>query len=300
MQRRAIQPEETASRRDITSDRSAEEASHAPAALVFRNVSFSCRRLRKPFEKEAERVDAIADVSLDVLDNELVVVVGRSGCGKSTLLSIAAGLVQGWTGTVELHNRPIQGPGRERGIIFQEFALFPWLTVQENVEFPLKVIGVERVERTARARSLLASMELRGFEARFPRELSGGMKQRVAVARAYAADPDVLLMDEPFGALDAQTRGDMQRALIKMWEAHRKTVLFVTHDVGEALLLADRVIVLGGRPGRKVGEVSLAGDGRPRDLADSAIQVKHREIMELISSTPIAARADAFSAKVDD
>ncbi|MER5276450.1 ABC transporter ATP-binding protein [Streptomyces sp. NPDC002809] len=193
---------------------------------------------------------ALDRVSLDIDDGEFVTVVGPSGCGKSTLMNIAAGLLDATDGEVTVDGAPVHGPAPERGVIFQQYALFPWMTVTANVEYGLKVAGVKKAERRRRAREVIELVGLTDFADSLPKTLSGGMKQRCAIARAYAVDPKVLLMDEPFGALDSLTRVRMQESLLDTWGRDRRTVMFITHDVDEAVFLANRVVVMAARPGR--------------------------------------------------
>lgn len=192
---------------------------------------------------------ALQDVNLSIDKGEFFALLGPSGCGKSTLLHIIAGLSSA-TGAILINGEQVTGPGLNRGIVFQEYALFPWKTVLENVAFGLAMKGVGRTERTRAAREYLALVGLAGFEDRYPEQLSGGMKQRTAIARALAYDPEVLLMDEPFAALDAQTREILQGELLKIWEQTGKTIIFVTHSIEEAVYLAQRVAVITARPGR--------------------------------------------------
>jgi NitT/TauT family transport system ATP-binding protein len=200
---------------------------------------------------------ALDGASLKLTDNEFVSLVGTSGCGKSTLLSIVAGLQHETSGQVLVDGRPVDGPGRDRGVVFQTYTLFPWLTAQENVEFALRGEELTRAQRRERAREQLSLVGLEDFLSAHPNELSGGMKQRVAIARALSYRPSILLMDEPFGALDALTRQLMQELLTRVWEQHRMTVLFVTHDVEEAVYVSDRVLVMTNRPGRVKHEVRV-------------------------------------------
>jgi NitT/TauT family transport system ATP-binding protein len=210
-------------------------------------------------------VEALRAMTIDVEAGEFVSIVGPSGCGKTTLMRIIAGLETPDSGTVRVGGQPVKGPGIDRGFVFQSDSLLPWQTIWQNTILGLKLNG--RLDRAAteRAERLLATVGLSGFEQRWPSQLSGGMRQRVNLARALAVDPAVLLMDEPFSALDAQTREIMQTELLRIWELGRKTVLFITHQIDEAIFLADRVVVLGRRPGR-VKEVVAVPFGRPRDL----------------------------------
>jgi len=229
------------------------------AKLQLRNITMTFRSRR------GEPVIAVDDLSLHIGDREFISIVGPSGCGKSTLLRVVAGLIRPDSGSVLLDGLPITGPGADRGMVFQSYTLFPWLTVQGNVEYGPRLKGLPAAERGKLAREYLDKVGLRGFEHSYPKELSGGMMQRVAIARALANDPKVLLMDEPFGALDAQTRSIMQEMLVTIWQQTPKTILFVTHDIDEALFLSERVYVMTARPGR----IKLALDVRvphPRTL----------------------------------
>ncbi|KQZ14155.1 MULTISPECIES: ABC transporter ATP-binding protein [unclassified Mesorhizobium] len=193
---------------------------------------------------------ALDRLNLDIADGEFVTVVGPSGCGKSTAMNIAAGLTDASDGKVLVDGRSVSGPGPERGVIFQQYALFPWLTVRQNVEFGLRIKGMPRAERRRVSDHFIDLVGLKDFADALPKTLSGGMKQRCAIARAYAVNPTMLLMDEPFGALDALTRVNMQDQLLDTWSRERRTVIFITHDVDEAVYLANRVIVMAARPGR--------------------------------------------------
>ena len=201
-----------------------------------------------PFTRE--RVVALDGLDLEVAAGEFLTVVGPSGCGKTTLLNILAGLIAPTRGRVLMDGRPVRGPGRDRGVVFQEFAILPWRTVERNIAHGLEIQGVARAERAAIVRRFVELIGLAGFEQKYPHELSGGMKQRVAVARTLAANPEVMLMDEPFASVDAQTRITLQEELNAIAEATRKTILFVTHNVEEAVFLGDRCCVLSRRPGR--------------------------------------------------
>jgi NitT/TauT family transport system ATP-binding protein len=243
------------------------------------------RGVTKVYSSRRGRVEALAGLDLEAHAGEFVSIVGPSGCGKSTLLYIVGGFVDATDGEVTVDGAPVRGPDPARGIVFQEFALFPWKTVLGNVAYGLAEQGVPRRERAERARRYLALMRLEGFERHYPKELSGGMRQRVALARSLITEPDVLLMDEPFAAVDAQTRIGLQELLLEVWERTRKTVLFVTHAVDEALLLADRVYVLSGRPAR-VREVLEVHLPRPRDpeaiLGLAEYRTLHRRIWSLL------------------
>jgi NitT/TauT family transport system ATP-binding protein len=249
------------------------------------------RGLSKTFRTDRGATVALKGVDLDVGDNEFVALVGTSGCGKSTLLSIAAGLERHDEGTVTIDGQPIEAPGLDRGVVFQSYTLLPWLTAQQNVEFALQAAGKTRAEARDTARAHLSLVGLDGFENAFPTELSGGMKQRVAIARALSYRPKILLMDEPFGALDALTRHHMQELLTGIWEKHRLTVLFITHDVEESVYLSDRVAVMTNRPGR-IKTVVPIDLPRPREYAmvtSTAFQVLHRTVLDAIRSESLAA-----------
>ena len=206
--------------------------------------------VKKIYQTRKGEMTALNGVNLDIKENEFICVVGPSGCGKSTLLNIIAGLDTPTSGAVYIDGKKIEGTGTERGVVFQQYALFPWLTVLKNVMFGLKLQGKSDAEAKEIATKYIKMVQLEDFVNHYPKELSGGMKQRVAIARAYAVKPEVLLMDEPFGALDAQTRTQLQTELLKTWESERKTCFFITHDVDEAIILAQRVIVMSARPGR--------------------------------------------------
>jgi ABC-type nitrate/sulfonate/bicarbonate transport system ATPase subunit len=194
---------------------------------------------------------------LSIAENDFITILGPSGCGKSTLLRIVAGLDRPSTGQVLLDGRAIEGPGPDRGMVFQSYTLFPWLTVAQNIRYGLAERRLPEAEQAAIAARFIDRVGLRGFENHWPKQLSGGMQQRTAIARALANDPAILLLDEPFGALDHQTRELMQELLLEIWEADRKTVLFVTHDIDEAVFLANRVLVMSARPGRIKAEVAV-------------------------------------------
>lgn len=210
-----------------------------------------------PAVRGGEPVRALEPTRLTVAENDFITILGPSGCGKSTLLRIVAGLDRPTTGQVFLKGKQIKGPGADRGMVFQSYTLFPWLTVADNIAYGLREKGVSRSERKDVVASYIDKVGLRGFEQHYPKQLSGGMQQRTAIARALANDPAILLLDEPFGALDNQTRSLMQELLLGIWERERKTVLFVTHDIEEAIFLASRVIVMTARPGRIKADIAV-------------------------------------------
>jgi len=210
------------------------------------------------------QVEALRNINLTVRENEFLCIIGRSGCGKSTLLNMIAGFTAPTSGTMFVDDEVISGPGKGKGVVFQNLALFPWLSARGNIEFGCKQQGVSKDRRAEIARDLIDLVHLTGFENKYPHELSGGMQQRVAIARALAIDPKILLMDEPFGALDEQTRMSMQSELLNIWASRKKTVIFITHSVSEAIVLADRIIVLHAKPGRVGAEFEL-NLSRPRD-----------------------------------
>ncbi|CAH1193220.1 Nitrate import ATP-binding protein NrtD [Paenibacillus allorhizoplanae] len=229
-------------------------------------------------------VVALQNTNLTINENEFVCVVGPSGCGKTTLLNIIAGLEHASSGSVTVDGKEVKGPGKERGVVFQQYALFPWKTVLKNVEFGLKLRGYSKAERRERAEHYIEMVGLKDFAQAYPKELSGGMKQRVAIARAYAVQPEVLLMDEPFGALDAQTRAQLQEELLNTWQSEKRTCFFITHDVEEAVILAQKVIVMSARPGR-IKEIINVDIPYPRNQAtkldERFIQIKN-EIWEKV------------------
>jgi len=259
------------------------------------------RDLRVTFaRRRGGEVVALDGLSLQVGDREFVGIVGPSGCGKSTLLRVVAGLQRPTSGQVLLDGAPVTGPGADRGMVFQSYTLFPWLTVQGNVEFGLRLRGLPEHTRRTIARRYIDLVGLGGFEQAYPKELSGGMQQRAAIARALANAPEVLLMDEPFGALDAQTRALMQELLLAVWEQTHKTVLFVTHDIEEALLLSDRVYVMTARPGRVKVEVPVPIP-RPRTVAaldsDTFIRLR-RDIAHVIREESLKALAQTVPSEL--
>ena len=235
----------------------------------------------KTFPGRAGVVEALQPVNVDVAAGEFVCLLGPSGCGKSTLLNIIAGLEPASSGTIWADGRKVQGIGTDRVLLFQEAALFPWLDVQRNVEFGLRQAGTPEQERDAVARSFIELVHLKGFEKSYVHQLSGGMRQRVAIARSLAIDPAILLMDEPFGALDALTRDQMHAELELIWAATRKTILFVTHNVHEAVALGDRVLVFSPRPGRIIREFRIDLP-RPRAIEDHLVMDQAAEITSFL------------------
>jgi NitT/TauT family transport system ATP-binding protein len=220
--------------------------------------------LSKTFKQKERTIQALSDINLEVKDKEFVSILGASGCGKSTLLRIIGGLETPSAGKVSINGSEISEPGADRGMVFQSYTLFPWLTVQKNIEFGMREKGIQANEREKIAKEYIEIVGLQGFEDVYPKALSGGMKQRVAIARALANDPEVILLDEPFGALDMQTRSLMQELLLDVWQKSQKTVILVTHDIDEAIFMADRVVVMESRPG-KIKEIINVEFPRPRD-----------------------------------
>jgi len=237
----------------------------------------------KLFQVNGNQMEALKNINLDIEENEFVCFIGPSGCGKTTLLRIIAGLEEPSSGEILIEGQPIKGPGPERGMVFQEYSLFPWRTVLDNVAFGLELKGISKDERHEKARQYLKMVELERFEERHPHELSGGMKQRVAIARALVNDPIAILMDEPFGALDAQTRNIMQSELLRIWEEEKKTVVFVTHSVDEAIYLADRIVIMSARPG-KIKDVIKIELLRPRSRTSPQVNaIRDRILCDLKS-----------------
>lgn len=255
-----------------------------PTKLQIQNLS-------KVYRSGSHEVVAIDEIDLAIRNKEFATILGPSGCGKSTLLRIVAGLMKPSRGMVRLDGTAISGPGRDRGMVFQSYTLFPWLTVVENIQFGLGLSGVAKTEQDQIAKAFVEKVGLRGFEEAYPRALSGGMKQRVAIARALANNPAILLLDEPFGALDAQTRSLMQELLTQVWEELHKTILFVTHDVEEAIFLSDRVFIMTARPGRIKAEIEIPLE-RPRSYelkaTETFLKLK-RQALTLIREEAIKA-----------
>ncbi|HEX4884164.1 MAG TPA: ABC transporter ATP-binding protein [Casimicrobiaceae bacterium] len=237
-------------------------------------------QVTRRFQRGGDEFVALESISLEVREQEFVAIVGPSGCGKTTLLRMAAGLEHPTSGRVRVADRDVERPGPDRAVVFQQFALFPWKTVAENIGFGLKCRGLGPADRAPVVERYVELMGLQGYEAAYPHQLSGGMQQRVAIARSYALDPGVLLMDEPFGALDAQTRVVMQEELIKICRLNPRTVLFITHAVEEAVYLADRVVVMSRRPGR-IREIIDVREVRTRERWDDRMRVE--DVMDLES-----------------
>ena len=239
--------------------------------LSFRNLGVSY------FLPDGSSNVAVSDVTLEARPGEFLCFVGPSGCGKTTVLRVAAGLLAPTVGEARLNGQPILGPGRERCLVFQEYALFPWYTALDNVAYGMKLMGQPKKQRRQTGLELLRRVGLASYANHYPAELSGGMRQRVAIARALAVDPEVLLMDEPFGALDAQTRPELQTELLRIWQQSNKTTLFITHSIEEAVYLADRVLVMASHPGRIVRELGIDLK-RPRDKQSKEFNEFEREI----------------------
>ncbi len=269
----------------------------APEAVTARG-RIEVRDFGLGFDMPEGRMQAVADVSLTIAPGEFVSIIGPSGCGKSTLMNALAGFLKPTSGSVLVDGQPVSGPSADRGVVFQQYSLFPWKTVRENVEFGLKMRGMGRSQRQAAARTLLGLAGLLAFEDHYPDRLSGGMKQRVGIVRALATGPRILLLDEPFGALDAQTRTIMQQILLNMWEQLKTSVLFITHDIDEAIFLSDRVYVMTARPGRIKAEI-VVPLARPRDPAvmlSSDFHTLRREMMSLIREESLKAMGGEISA----
>jgi NitT/TauT family transport system ATP-binding protein len=249
------------------------------------------------FASRGTSVDAVQGVSVHVQPGEFVSLIGPSGCGKSTLLNAVAGFLEPSSGQALLDGQAIRGPGSDRGVVFQQYSLFPWMTVRRNVEFGLKLKGLSAMECESQARTLLGLAGLLHFENHYPEQLSGGMKQRVGIVRALATSPQVLLMDEPFGALDAQTRVVMQEILTNMWQRLRISVLFITHDIDEAVFLSDRIYVMTARPGRIKSEivVPLPRPRSPEMTASPQFAAVVRTLRSLIREESLAAMGGELS-----
>ena len=237
----------------------------------------------KRFVIPGGEIVALKDIDLTINQGEFVCLLGPSGCGKSTLLNAIAGFSAPTTGTITVDGRAVKDPGPDRGMVFQEYALFPWMTVAQNIAFGLEIKGMSRAQIEPKVNELLAMLKLAEFRDRFPKDLSGGMRQRVAIARVLALDSPVMLMDEPFGALDALTRRSLQDELIRIWSATGKTIVFVTHSIEESIYLADRIVVLTYRPGTIKRDIKVDLP-RPRDSASTAFNELKRELSALVTA----------------
>ena len=230
---------------------------------------------------QSQEILALQDIDLEVGHAEFLTIIGQSGCGKSTLLDVIAGFEQASAGSIEIDGKPVTRPGPDRGVVFQEYALFPWLTVYENIAFGLREQRIPMPERDTRVREQIEIVGLLGFEARYPHELSGGMRQRVAIARVLVTDPKSLLMDEPFAALDAQTRSLMQQELLAVWQRNQRSVIFITHNIEEAIFLGDRVMVMTPRPGR-IKSIVPIDLPRPREVSSTEFNEYRRKVTHLL------------------
>lgn len=272
------------------------------AKIVVKDIN-RVFHLKKTKTEPARDFVALKGINLEVKSGEFLALVGPSGCGKSTLLDILAGLAHQSSGDVFIDGRKVTGPALDRGIVLQGYALFPWRTVRQNVEFGLEIKKVAKGERKDISSHFIKLVGLEGFEDRFPHELSGGMKQRVAIARALAYDPEVLLMDEPFAAVDAQTRETLQDELLRIWDETKKTIVFVTHSIEEAAFLADRVAVLTTNPGtiREIVKIDLPRPRHNSDIRSSAEfgWVRHK-IWELLQNQPLEARVNPDTRPIAD
>ncbi|WP_024510788.1 ABC transporter ATP-binding protein [Bradyrhizobium sp. ARR65] len=246
-------------------------------------AEISIEGISKTFHDKSRGRDvaALDDINLSIASNDFVCLLGPSGCGKSTLLNIIAGFEKPTRGRVSVDGKFVETPGADRGVVFQQPTLMPWLTVSENIAFHLKLKGVGKAERRERAQAFIDLVGLKGFEAHYPAELSGGMNQRVGIARALIMNPRVILMDEPFAALDAQTKSEMQEELVGIWQRHRGTIVFVTHSVDEALVLGNKIVVMTRRPGR-IRDLVEFDLPRPRDVTGAEFNDMKRYVLNLI------------------
>ena len=242
-----------------------------------RSVKVKIDHVEKIYEGRNGKMIALNGVDFEIKENEFICVVGPSGCGKSTLLNIIAGLLEPTSGAVYVDGKKVEGTGIERGVVFQQYALFPWKTVIQNVEMNQKFKGMNKAERREQAQQYIKLVGLEGFENKYPAQLSGGMKQRVGIARAYATNSDIILMDEPFGALDAQTRYQMQEEILRIWEQKKVTIVFITNNVEEAVTLGDRIVLLSNKPCRVVEEF-VPDMPRPRNNMDAQFLALRNEI----------------------
>ncbi len=237
--------------------------------------------VNKVFSTDGRELVALKDIDLEIPGGQFICLLGPSGCGKSTLLNAVAGFALPTSGSITADGKPVTGPGPERGMVFQEYALFPWMTVAQNVAFGLEIKGMDKAAIAQRVEALLAMLSLADFRHRFPKDLSGGMRQRVAIARVLALDSPIMLMDEPFGALDALTRRNLQDELLRIWAELKKTIIFVTHSIEEAIYLADRIVVMTYRPGTVKRDL-LVGLPRLRDPASPEFNTLKRELGQLV------------------
>lgn len=249
-------------------------------------------------DKQQVHFPVFSDVMISINENQFVSILGPSGCGKSTLLSMIAGLEETTEGTIKLNREPISGPGPDRGMVFQQPSLLPWLNVKENILFPIKK-RFKKKEAEEQAAYFLQLVQLDKFQHHYIHELSGGMQQRVAIARALAMNPKILLMDEPFAALDEQTRENLQDKLLAIWQKKKQTILFVTHSIKEALILSDRVIVMGTNPGRIISDVNI-NLSRPRKREDEQIIILEKKIRKLLKNEVNKALKDAWSNEIQN
>jgi ABC-type nitrate/sulfonate/bicarbonate transport system ATPase subunit len=250
---------------------------------IPRQTRLAIRHVTKRFAVGDEEIEALARVDLTIREAEFICMIGASGCGKSTLLRVVAGFEEPTTGEVEVNGKPISGPGSDRGMVFQDYALFPWMTVKQNIGFGPRQRHLGRREVDEITAEFVRLVGLERFADRYPSQLSGGMKQRVAIARVLANDANILLMDEPFGALDALTREQLQHELLQIWARTRVTIIFVTHSVEEAVLLADRVLVMSAGPGRIENDIAIELP-RPRDVSSPEFNAVRRDVARRLTS----------------
>jgi NitT/TauT family transport system ATP-binding protein len=258
-----------------------QQSSPLAASQAADRAHIAVRGVQKRFPIPGGEVIALKDIDLDIAKGQFVCLLGPSGCGKSTLLNAIAGFSVPTAGTITVDGKAILTPGPDRGMVFQEYALFPWMTVAQNVAFGLEIKGMKRADINARVAELLTMLKLGDFRDRFPKDLSGGMRQRVAIARVLALDPPVLLMDEPFGALDSLTRRSLQDELLRIWVAMKKTIIFVTHSIEESIYLADRIVVMTYRPGTIKADIAVSLP-HPRDSATPAFNDLKRQLGQLV------------------
>jgi len=259
----------------------------------------SIRGVHKVFQSGGQDVYALKAIDLEIAQGEFVCLLGPSGCGKSTLLNAVAGFSLPTSGGIDVEGAPVTAPGPDRGMVFQEYALFPWMTVEQNIAFGLQIKGDPKEAIQAKVGSLLELLHLQDFRKRFPKDLSGGMRQRVAIARVLALDSPIMLMDEPFGALDALTRRNLQDELLRLWTELRKTILFVTHSIEEALYLADRTVVMTYRPGTLKRDLRVDLP-RPRDVASPAFNALKKELSLLLMEEQHRHEQDEFKGAAVD